>query len=162
MLPYLASRSVYRAPGTAIFLTADPKRVPGALLHNLKHNRVLHENNLIVSVRTAQEPRIDEANRARIEVLSPDFTMVTLTFGYMEIPNVPRALSALRKQGVVMDIMSTSFFVGRRTIVHAPHSLLPRGMDKLYIWLTKNAADPIDVFRIPPGRVVEMGTQVSV
>jgi len=162
MLPYLASRSVYRAPGTAIFLTADPKRVPGALLHNLKHNRVLHENNLIVSVRTAQEPRIDEADRARIEVLSPDFTMVTLTFGYMEIPNVPRALSALRKQGVVMDIMSTSFFVGRRTIVHAPHSVLPRGMDKLYIWLTKNAADPIDVFRIPPGRVVEMGTQVSV
>jgi KUP system potassium uptake protein len=162
MLPYLASRSVYRAPGTAIFLTADPKRVPGALLHNLKHNRVLHENNLIVSVRTAQEPRFDEANRARIEVLSPDFTMVTLTFGYMEIPNVPRALSALRKQGVVMDIMSTSFFVGRRTIVHAPHSVLPRGMDKLYIWLTKNAADPIDVFRIPPGRVVEMGTQVSV
>ena len=162
MLPYLASRSVYRAPGTAIFLTADPTRVPGALLHNLKHNRVLHEHNLIVSVRTAHDPRVDEADRARIDVLSPDFTMVTLTFGYMEIPNVPRALSALRKHGVAMDIMSTSFFVGRRTIVHAPHSLLPPGMDKLYIWLTKNAADPIDVFRIPPGRVVEMGTQVSV
>jgi KUP system potassium uptake protein len=162
MLPYLASRSVYRAPGTAIFLTGDPTRVPGALLHNLKHNRVLHENNLIVSVRTAHDPRVSEADRARIEVLSPDFTMVTLTFGYMEIPNVPRALAALRRQGVAMDIMSTSFFVGRRTIVHAPHSLLPPGMDKLYIWLTKNAADPIDVFRIPPGRVVEMGTQVSV
>jgi KUP system potassium uptake protein len=162
ILPYLASRSVYRAPGTAIFLTADPTRVPGALLHNLKHNRVLHENNLIVSVRTAHDPRVDEAERARIDVLSPDFTMVTLTFGYMEIPNVPRALSALRKHGVAMDIMSTSFFVGRRTIVHAPHSLMPPGMDKLYIWLTKNAADPIDVFRIPPGRVVEMGTQVSV
>lgn len=162
MLPYLASRSVYRAPGTAIFLTADPTRVPGALLHNLKHNRVLHENNLIVSVRTAHDPRVGEAERAQVEVLSPDFTMVTLTFGYMEIPNVPRALAALRKHGVAMDIMSTSFFVGRRTIVHAPHSLLPPGMDKLYIWLTKNAADPIDVFRIPPGRVVEMGTQVSV
>lgn len=162
MMPYLASRSVYRAPGTAVFLTSDPTRVPGALLHNLKHNRVLHEKNLIVSVRTAQAPRVDEADRAQIQRLSADFTRIVLTFGYMEIPNVPRALGALRRSGVPMDIMNTSFFVGRRTIVHAPHSQLPPGMDKLYIWLTKNAADPIDVFHIPPGRVVEMGTQVSV
>jgi KUP system potassium uptake protein len=131
-------------------------------LHNLKHNRVLHEKNLIVSIRTAQAPRVDEAARARVERLSQDFTIVFLTFGYMEIPNVPLALAALRRRGVAMDIMSTSFFVGRRTIVRSPHSLLPRGMDRLYIWLTKNAADPIDVFRIPPGRVVEMGTQISV
>ena len=162
MLPYLASRSVYRAPGKAVFLTSDPTRTPGALLHNLKHNRVLHEHNLIVSVRTALAPRTDPVDRATVRRLSPDFTEVILTFGYMEIPNVPLALAALRKRGVTMDIMATSFFVGRRTIVHAPHSRLPAGMDKLYIWLTKNAADPIDVFRIPPGRVVEMGTQVSV
>jgi len=162
MLPYFTSRSVYRAPGTAVFLTQDPARVPGALLHNLKHNRVLHERNLIVSVRTAQTPRVDKPERAQVERLSADFTTVVLTFGYMEIPNVPLALAALRKRGVAMDIMATSFFVGRRTLVQATHSLLPRGMDKLYIWLTKNAADPIDVFCIPPGRVVEMGTQISV
>jgi KUP system potassium uptake protein len=162
MLPLLASRSVYRAPGMAVFLTSDPTRVPGALLHNLKHNRVLHDKNIIVSVRTAQTPRVDEADRATIERLTPDFTRVILTFGYMEIPNVPRALGALRKHGVMMDIMATSFFIGRRTIVQAPHSQLMWGMDRLFMWLTKNAADPIDVFRIPPGRVVEMGTQVSV
>jgi KUP system potassium uptake protein len=94
--------------------------------------------------------------------LSADFTRITLTHGYMETPNVPRELALLRSRGVKMDIMSTSFFVGRRTLVHAPHSLLPAGMDRLYIWLTKNAADPTDFFHIPPGRVVEMGTQVSV
>jgi KUP system potassium uptake protein len=162
ILPHLASRSVWRAPGTAIFLTSDPARAPGALLHNLKHNKVLHEKNLIVSVRTAQAPRIEEADRARIETLSPDFTRVDLTFGYMEIPNVPQALAGLRKRGVSIDLMSTSFFIGRRTIVHTARSQLPLGMFKLYMWLTKNAADPIDVFRIPPGRVVEMGTQINV
>jgi KUP system potassium uptake protein len=162
MLPLLTSRSVYRAPGTAVLLTSDPTRVPGALLHNLKHNRVLHDKNFIVSVRTAQAPRVAEDARADVERLSPDFTRVVLTFGYMEIPNVPRALGALRKQGVTMDIMATSFFIGRRTLVQAPKSTLGPGMDKLFIWLTKNAADPIDVFRIPPGRVVEMGTQVSI
>ena len=149
-------------PGTAIFLTADPDACPGALLHNLKHNRVLHENNLIITVRTATTPRVDDADRARIELLSADFTKVTLTFGYMEIPERAARPGCPAQAGVTFDIMNTSFFVGRRTIVHAPHSLLPRWQDKLFIWLTKNAADPIDVFRIPPGRVVEMGTQVSV
>jgi KUP system potassium uptake protein len=162
IMPLLASRSVYRAHGTAVFLVSDPARAPGALLHNLKHNKVLHEKNLIVSVHTAQTPRVAEEDRAVIEPLSPDFTIIRLTFGYMEIPNVPMALAGLRKRGVMLDLMSTSFFVGRRTIVHAPHSLLPPGMYKLYIWLTKNAADPIDVFRIPPGRVVEMGAQINV
>jgi KUP system potassium uptake protein len=161
-VPMLASRSVYRAPGTAVFLTADSSRVPTALFHNLKHNRVLHERNLIVSVRSAQTPRVAAAERATIERLSPDFTSIVLTHGYMETPNVPRELAALRGQGIKMDIMNTSFFVGRRTLVHAPHSLLPPGMDRLYIWLNKNAADPTDFFHVPAGRVVEMGTQVSV
>ncbi|HEX7947455.1 MAG TPA: KUP/HAK/KT family potassium transporter, partial [Phenylobacterium sp.] len=132
------------------------------LFHNLKHNRVLHERNLIVSVRSAQTPRVAAAERAVIERLSPDFTSIVLTHGYMETPNVPRELAALRGQGIKMDIMNTSFFVGRRTLVHAPHSLLPPGMDRLYIWLNKNAADPTDFFHVPAGRVVEMGTQVSV
>jgi KUP system potassium uptake protein len=162
MAPLLASRSVYRAPGMAVFLAADPEHVPGALLHNLKHNRVLHERNLIVTIRTAQQPRVAEADRAEIRRLNDDFTGVVLTYGFMETPNVPRALAALRKRGVVMEIMTTSFFVGRKTIVHAQHSLLPPGMDTLFIWLFKNAADPMDFFQIPPGRVIEMGTQISV
>jgi KUP system potassium uptake protein len=162
MLKFLTSRSVHRVPGTAVFLTADATRVPTALFHNLKHNRVLHQTNLIVSVRGAQTPRVPEADRAEIHSVSPDFTRIVLTHGYMETPNVPRELAALRSRGIRMDIMNTSFFVGRRSFVRSAHSQLPPGMDRLYIWLTKNAADPIDFFHIPPGRVVEMGTQVSV
>jgi KUP system potassium uptake protein len=162
MAPLLASRSVYRAPGTAVFMAADPTRTPGALLHNLKHNRVLHESNYIVSVRTAHTPRVPDAERASIERLNDDFTIVKLDYGFMERPNIPKALAKLKERGVKFEIMSTSFFIGRRTIVHAPHSLLPPGMDSLFIWLSKNAADPMDFFQIPPGRVVELGTQVSV
>jgi KUP system potassium uptake protein len=161
MAPLLASRSTYRAPGMAVFLTSDPARVPGALLHNLKHNKVLHQKNLIVSVRTTQTPRAEEAERAEIEVLSPDFTRVWLTYGYMETPNIPKALGALRSRGIQLDIMGTSFFVGRRTFVRSHQAHLPLGMAKLYIWLAKNAADPTDFFHVPVGRVVELGTQVS-
>jgi KUP system potassium uptake protein len=161
ILPLLVSRSTHRAPGVAVFLTSDPARVPGALLHNLKHNKVLHQRNLIVSVRTAQTPWTSEDARAEVEVLSPDFARVRLTYGYMETPNVPKALAGLRPRGVALDLMSTSFFVGRRTFVRARRSHLLPGMDRLYIWLAKNAADPTDFFHVPVGRVVEMGTQVS-
>ncbi|MDQ0465530.1 KUP system potassium uptake protein [Caulobacter ginsengisoli] len=158
----LAGRSTHRAAGTAVFLSADPDRVPGALLHNLKHNRVLHERNLIVSIRTAAEPRVTEAERAQVRRITDDFVGVILTYGFMERPNVPRALARLKPCGVATDPMTTSYFIGRRTIVHARKSLLPAGMDSLYIWLNRNAADPMDFFQIPPGRVVELGTQVSV
>jgi KUP system potassium uptake protein len=155
-LSMLASRSVHRASGTAVFLTADSTRVPTALFHNLKHNRVLHEANLIVSVRGAQTPRVPEADRAEVHRLSADFTRITLTHGYMETPNVPRELALLRSRGVKMDIMSTSFFVGRRTLVHAasfaaagghgpalhlahqerrrPHRLLPHPAGRWWRW----------------------------
>jgi KUP system potassium uptake protein len=105
---------------------------------------------------------VPDNQRAEVQKLSPDFTRIILTYGYMEQPNIPRALAALRGQGVKMDIMNTSFFIGRRTLVAAARSMLPPGMNKLYMWLAKNAADPMDYFRIPPGRVVELGTQVSV
>jgi KUP system potassium uptake protein len=162
LLPALAARSAWRAPGTAVFLTSDPDHVPGALLHNLKHNRVLHENNLIVSVRTADAPRVAPADRAQVDPIAPGFTRVVLTYGFMESPNVPRALAKLRKHGIAFDIMATSFFVGRRTVVRARHSSMPPWLDRLFIAMAKNAANPTEFFRIPPGRVVEMGTQVSV
>jgi KUP system potassium uptake protein len=161
VIPHLRSPSIYRAAGTAVFLTSDSSRVPGALLHNLKHNRVLHQHNMVVSVETAQTPRVPDAERAKVERLDDDFVRVKLTWGYMEQPNVPRALSALRGEGVKLDIMTTSFFIGRRTIVRDDRGHMPFGMDRLYIWLAKNAADPTDFFHIPAGRVVEMGSQMS-
>ncbi|HEX6013307.1 MAG TPA: potassium transporter Kup, partial [Geminicoccaceae bacterium] len=105
-----------RVPNTAVYLTSDPEVVPTALLHNLKHNMVLHENNIIMNVRTARIPRVDDADRVQIERLSDDFSRVILIFGYMETPNIPKAMVLARRLGLKFDIMRTSFFVGRRTI----------------------------------------------
>jgi KUP system potassium uptake protein len=105
---------------------------------------------------------VSEFERASVDKLSDDFTRIGLTYGFMETPNVPKALAALRKRGVAFDIMTTSFFLGRRSVVRGSHSALPGWLDKVFIWMNRNAANPTDVFRIPPGRVVELGTQVSV
>ena len=132
------------------------------MLHNLKHTRVLHKNNLIVSIRTADVPRVSEFERASIQKLSDDFTRISLTYGFMETPNVPKALADLRKKGVSFDIMSTSFFLGRRSIVPSASSRLPRLLNNAFIWMTRNAANPTDFFHIPAGRVVELGGQLAI
>jgi KUP system potassium uptake protein len=166
LMAMLAARPPYRQPGTAIFLTANPDLAPVALMHNLKHNKVLHEKNIILTIETAETPRVKEADRFRIEPLSPDFKRLTLRYGFMESPNVPKTLNLCRKQGLKFDIMSTSFFLGRRSIVPdtAPSGRagMPLWQDHLFIFLMKNAANPTDFFKIPPGRVVELGTQVTV
>ncbi len=158
----LHERPPYRAPGTAIFLTSEPDLAPVALMHNLKHNKVLHERNVVLTVRTAGEPRVPDADRCQIEKLNEDFTKVVVNYGFMESPNVPKSLALCRKQGLKFDIMSTSFFLGRRSVVPSAQSGMPLWQDKLFIFLMKNAANPTDFFKIPPGRVVELGTQVTV
>jgi KUP system potassium uptake protein len=162
LIAMLQTRPPHRAAGTAIFLTSDPEVAPVALMHNLKHNKVLHEKNIILTVQTADRPRVPESQRAEIQVVSPDFKKVILHYGFMESPNIPRALSVCRRMGLKFDIMSTSFFLGRRSVVPSSHHGMPLWQDKLYIFLMRNAANPTDFFHIPPGRVVEMGTQVSV
>ena len=151
-----------RVPGTAIFLTSDPEVTPSALMHNLKHNKVLHERVFIVCVRTEEVPRMAPQNRYEIEQLSDDFTRITLHFGYMESPRVPAALAMLRKAGLKFDIMTTSFFLGRRTIKTSPSSGMPLWQDKLFVALSKQAANATDFFSIPSDRVVELGAQVTV
>ena len=151
-----------RVPGTAIFLTSDPAVAPSALMHNLKHNKVLHERVLIVSVRTEDSPRVPRENRFEIEKLSDDFTAIYLHYGYMELPRMPAALANLRKAGLKFDIMTTSFFLGRRTLKASPNSGMPRWQDLLFIALSKQAATATDFFSIPSDRVVELGAQVSV
>ncbi|MBX9932237.1 MAG: potassium transporter Kup [Methylobacterium sp.] len=148
--------------GTAIFLTSDPEIAPAALLHNLKHNKVLHEKNVILTVQTVDTPRSAEADRVRIESIGPHFSKIVMKFGYMETPNIPRALTQLRKQGFKFDIMSTSFFLSRRSIRPAAQSGMPLWQDRIFITLAKNANDATDFFQIPTGRVVEVGTQVTV
>ena len=163
----LTARPPFRVSGTAIFLTSDPSVAPVALMHNLKHNKVLHAENVIMTVRTADTPRVAEKDRVEIEPLGPDgsgrdFKRVTIRYGFMETPHIPRALGSCRRRGLVFDLMSTSFFIGRRTVVASPGVGMPLWQDRLFIWMMRNAADPIDFFHIPAGRVVEMGSQVVV
>jgi KUP system potassium uptake protein len=162
LIDILKARAPHRAPGTAIFLTSDPDMTPVALMHNLKHNKVLHEKNVIATVRTAETPRVPESERVKIEPVNDDFKKLVITYGFMESPNVPKALAVCRKQGLKFDIMATSFFLGRRSVIASAHSGMPLWQDKLYIFLMKNAANPTDFFKIPPGRVVELGAQVTV
>jgi len=162
LIEMLRARPPHRASGTAIFLTSDPDIAPVALMHNLKHNKVLHEKNVILTVRTTDRPRVSEADRILLEPISDDFKKLTISYGFMEQPNVPKALGLCRKQGLKFDIMSTSFFLGRRSIIPSARQGMPVWQDRLYIFLMRNAANPTDFFHIPPGRVVELGTQVSV
>jgi len=158
----LRRRPPFRTPGTAIFLTANPDLAPVALMHNLKHNKVLHERNVILTIETAETPRVKEEDRVRIEPINADFKRVTLTYGFMESPNVPKTLTKCRALGLKFDIMSTSFFMGRRSIVPDARSGMPLWQDQLFIFLMRNAANPTDFFKIPPGRAVELGTQLTV
>jgi KUP system potassium uptake protein len=149
-------------PGTAVFLTSDPKSAPTALMHSLKHYKVLHEKNVILTVETTHTPRVHNDERVRIEPVGATFMRVLIRFGYMETPNIPRALAIARKLGWQFDIMSTSFFLSRRALRPAPQSGMPRWQDRLFITLARSANDATDYFQIPTGRVVEVGTQVTV
>ena len=162
LIEMLKKRPPHRVAGTAIFLTSDGEVAPVALMHNLKHNKILHEKNIILTVRTTNTPRVQDGDRISIEVLNEDFKKVTLNYGFMESPNLPKALGLCRKLGLKFDIMSTSFFLGRRSVVPSANSGMPLWQDKLFIFLMKNATNPTEFFHIPPGRVVELGTQVTV
>lgn len=162
LIRMLEKSNPIRVPGTAIFLTNSPEIAPSALMHNLKHNKVLHERVWLLSVLTEDTPRVPAEKRFEVEKLSGDFTRVILHYGYMESPRIPAALALLRKAGLKFDIMTTSFFLGRRTIKPAPKSGMPLWQDRLYIGLARQAANATDFFSIPSDRVVELGAQVTV
>jgi KUP system potassium uptake protein len=151
-----------RVPGTAVFLTSDPVSAPTALLHSLKHYKVLHEKNVILTIETTDTPRVDAGERVRIQPVGKTFSAIVLRFGFMETPNVPKALAIARKLGWQFDIMSSSFFLSRRSLKPATQSGMPRWQDRLFIGLTRLANDATDYFQIPTGRVVEVGTQVTI
>jgi KUP system potassium uptake protein len=162
LIKSLEKRPPHIVKGTAVFLTSDPNFVPTALLHNLKHNKVLHEHNVILTIETAQTPRVDLVDRVRMETISDKFATVRLRFGFMESPNVPKALVIARKLGWQFDIMATSFFVSRRSLKPSAQSGMPQWQDHLFIALSRQANDATDYFQIPTGRVVEVGTQVTI
>jgi KUP system potassium uptake protein len=162
LIATLEKKPPLRVPGTAVFLTSDPNNAPTALLHSLKHYKVLHTTNVILTIENSDRPRVDPADRVRIEPVGETFSRVIVRYGFMETPNVPKALAVARKVGWQFDIMSTSFFLSRRALKPAAKSDMPVWQDRLFIRLTKWASDATDFFQIPTGRVVEVGTQVTI
>ena len=158
----LEKKPPHIVPGTAVFLTSDPDFAPTALLHNLKHNKVLHEHNVILTIIFADTPRVPQSERVTITPVSDPLQPGGAQIRLHGEPNVPKALAIARKHGWTFDIMSTSFFLSRRAIKAAAHSGMPQWQDRLFIGLAKSATDATDFFQIPTGRVMEVGTQVTV
>jgi KUP system potassium uptake protein len=153
------SRTV-RVPGIAVFMTGQADYVPGALLHNLKHNKVLHERVLFVTVINEDVPRAEE--RREVTELGPDIHRVLLRYGFQESPNIPKELEALRDIGIPFEPMQTSYFLGRETVVAAAVPKMSRWRQWLFTLLSRNAISATDFFRIPSDRVVELGVRVAI
>ena len=160
-LPVLEKKLSGRIDGTAVFMTSHPETVPVALMHNIKHNKVLHSRNIVVCVDTSDAPREAEAERGKATKISDAFTVVRLKFGFMEEPDVPRAL-ARRRLGLNLDPMTTSFYLSRRALRPAARSQMPVWQERLFIWLARYSSDSSRYFNIPTDRVIEVGTQVVI
>jgi KUP system potassium uptake protein len=158
----LDTKPPHRVPGTAVFLTGDPTAAPTSLMHNLKHNRVLHERNIILTIKTQDVPRVQRHERIEIERVGDTFIRVVAHYGFMETPSVPKIIEHCRRKDLNIDISATSFFLSRRALKTTVKSEMPRWQERLFIWLAGRAEDATEYFRIPSDRVVEVGTQVTV
>jgi KUP system potassium uptake protein len=158
----LEARPPHLVPGTAVFLSSDAVSAPAALLHSLKHYKVLHERNVILRVKTSTLPRVPSDSRLKIEPLSERFWRAEMSFGFMERPNVPAGLMKAPPDGPQFSMADTSFFLSRRSVRASKYQGMPVWQDKLFIMMAKNANDASSYFRLPPGRVIEVGSQVTV
>ncbi len=162
LVRHLEQKPPHRVPGTAVFLTSDPESAPTALMHNLKHNRVLHERNIILTIKTGEMPRVPRHERVQIERVSDAFFVVTANYGFMETPSVPKIFEHCRRKDLNVDFPATSFFLSRRSLKTTPKTAMPRWQERLFIWLAHQSEDATEYFKIPTDRVVEVGTQVQV
>ncbi|HXU93433.1 MAG TPA: KUP/HAK/KT family potassium transporter, partial [Gallionella sp.] len=154
--------SVNRIPGTAIFLTGIDEGAPAALLHNLKHNQVLHERNVLLSVIVEDKPYVTKGNRLLVNELGKNFYRVRIFYGFMQTPDVPVALELCASWGLPIDMMTTSFFTSRALIVSAPRPGMMKWREQLFIMMSRNAVNAADFFKIPTNRVIEMGTKIEI
>ena len=148
--------------GTAVYLSGNMVHAPEALLHNLKHNKVLHEHNILMTFTFTHLPYVSDSERIEVVEVAEHFTRVIVLMGYMETPKVTVALRLLREKGLKLDLMLTTFFISRRNIVHSPNFGMPLWKDKIFISMTKFASDATTYFHIPPSRVVEIGMQMTI
>jgi KUP system potassium uptake protein len=149
-----------KVPGTAIFLTANVDTVPHALLHSLKHYKSLHERVIVMTAITLDVPHVPPSQRAAIESLNAQFHTVKLFFGFMDEPDLPDALERCAQKGLRIDMMDTSFFVGRETLIPKLGSEMAYWREKLFVTMYRNASSAVTYFRLPPNRVVELGSQI--
>jgi len=163
-LPGLMLAPPARVEGTAIFLTSDQDVAPQAMLHNLKHNKVLHARNIFLTVETLEIPYVKKQNRIEIIDLGDAFYRIVLRFGFMQIPDVPRALmhASTGDNKMTFDPMDTTYFVSRETIIASANLGMPVWRDKLFAFMHRNAAPANQFFRIPGNRLVELGAQVEI
>jgi KUP system potassium uptake protein len=156
----LESGSATRVPGTAVFLSSDPDAVPRALMHNLKHNLVLHQRVVLATVRISDVPHVPETERIMVETLGNDFYRVRIHFGFKDDPDLPKALALCERHGLTIDPAMASYFLGRETLIPRPQSEMPLWREKIFVAMFRNAGSAASFFNIPPNRVVELGTQV--
>jgi len=157
-----AATSATRVPGTAVFMTSSPEGVPHALLHNLKHNKVLHERVILLTVKIMDAPYLPESERFVLEDLGDGFHRMILRYGFIEEPDVPVALSRVHQCGADFRMMDTSFFLARQTLLPSARPGMMIWREKLFAWMLRNAESAMEFFRLPPNRVVELGSQLEI
>jgi len=158
----LSDASIHRAQRTAVYAVANPETVPQALLHNLKHNQVLHETNVILTVKFAERPWVPEAERVALQALAPGFWRVALCYGFMDQPDVPQALALCAAKGLVIQPFETSYFLSRETVVPTPGAGMANWRERLFAALSRNAGSAAEFFHLPDNAVVELGTRVQI
>jgi KUP system potassium uptake protein len=157
----VARRKPPRVPGTAVFMTSTSGGAPVVLLHHLKHNKVLHQQVVLLSVRSAEVPDVDEEESLEIEELGQGFYRVVVTYGFMETPNVPQVMRYCNARGIRMRPQETSYYLGRERLIPTGPSPMTKWRKKLFVFMSRNARSATEFFNIPPNRVVELGTQIE-
>jgi len=157
-----AVNSATRVPGTAVFMTSSPHGVPHALLHNLKHNKVLHERVILLTVKIEDMPYVVDEGRTTFENLGQGFYRMIISYGFMEDPDVPAVLGKTKQCGADFKMMDTSFFLARQTLLASSRPGMAIWREKLFAWMLRNAESAMEFFKLPTNRVVELGSQVEI
>ena len=157
-----AANSAARVPGTAVFMTTSPDGIPHALLHNLKHNKVLHERVMLLTVRIEDVPYVETERRFELEDLGSGFFRLVIRYGFMQETDVPSALTCVESCGPQFKMMDTSFFLARQTLLTSAKPGMAVWREKLFAWMLRNAESAMEFFKLPPNRVVELGSQVEI
>jgi KUP system potassium uptake protein len=156
------SPKITRVQGAAVYMSGNSQGVPHALLHNLKHNKVLHELNVFMTMQIEEVPRLDNEEALEVTELSEGFYRVVYHYGFLQDPDVPRALRLAGNRGLKCNMMQTSFFLGRETIIPSVRPGMAIWRESLFAWMTRNATSAMDFFEIPANRVVELGSQIEI